>query len=226
MRQRVETLERWGFRVPVLDEDPAATEPINLWMFNDGRLRGRDADGTIREWQGNAPGSSTSSNPKPAVQTPHLHQTAWAATDSQCFCPVHGLEDPLYFGELDATHGERLVMFLLPNIATELSGATVQQVELQARTLDAYQAQVEIAWGGHAESALGASYHQQYEDVWRDTWPQVGGDTWRIMPRWFGEALRDGDITGLVVNQPSTSKSFYGRLDTALSIRITYSHAH
>ncbi len=226
MQARLDALERWGFRVPILDDDPSVDDPINLWMFNDGRLRGRDADGTIRQWTNDTPGSSTSANPKPAVLTPHLHQTTWAASDSQDYCPVHGLETPLYFGQYDATHGERLVMFLLPDIATELTGASIRQVELQAKTLDANQAQVEIAWGGHAETSLGGTYHQQYEDVWRDTWPQVGGDTWRTMPNWFGEALRDGDITGLVVNQPSTSKAYYGRLDSVLNLRITYTHAH
>lgn len=226
MKHRLKQLERGSLVVPVLDEDPDADDPTNLWLLNDGRLRGRDAEGRIREWVATAPGSSTSSDPKPAVLTPHLHQQTYEATDSACYCPVHGVEDPLYFGRVNATHGERRVMFMLPDTTADLAGASIQRVELSVRTLEAHQTQVEIAWGAHDEAALGGTYHQRYEDVWRDTWPEVGGDEWRPMPRWFGEALRDSTITGLVVNQPSTSPAYYGRLDTALSLRITYTHAH
>lgn len=42
-----------GFRVPVVDSDPAANFPTNLWGFDDGRIRWRGSDGTIHElWPG------------------------------------------------------------------------------------------------------------------------------------------------------------------------------
>lgn len=344
LQQRITTLEQGGFRIPILDADPVAADPTSMWMFNDGRLRARDASDRLREWgpmhsfalqmtgawptavpgptSGTAftlsaggtlrgiaiasgfstlsstpitvqvyidgtlvatsqlnnsvstgvhlttnaaafaialdagvhylyfrqtsgtsnagdfgaafgvispdPGAALTSDPKPVVPTPHQHQVVYAPLDATCFCPVHGVEDDLYFGDLDATHGERLLMFTFDwaTIQSDLAGATIDAVELDAGTLEAFGPQVQIAWGGHAEATMPAVYHQVYEDVWRDTWPQVGGFGWRTMPQWFGKSLRDGVITGLVVNQPSTSAAFYGRLDPDVSLRITYSHAH
>lgn len=229
MQARITTLERGGLRIPILDADPAADDPTTLWMFNDGRLRGRDAEGRVREWATTTPGATTSGDPKPAVLTPHLHATVYSATGLQCYCPVHGKEDPLYFGQESSTHGERLVMVFLDDatIRADLAGATVQQVEMSARTLQAFGAAgVDIAWGAHAEAAEPATYKQKYEAVWTDHWPQVGGDDWRTMPNWFGVSLRDDVIRGLVVNQPSTSNLYFGRLDSTLSLRITYTHAH
>jgi hypothetical protein len=229
LRQRVKAMEDGGLKVPILDEDPSADDPTNLWLFNDGRLRGRDASGNIREWVPTAPGSSTSGTPKPPTLTPHLHATTYAATDAAAFCPEHGVELELNFGFLSPAHNERLVMVIFDDatIRADLAGATIHGIEISARTLDSYLVDgVEIAWGGHNESALPGAYSQQYEDVWRDTWPRIGGEEYREMPRWFGRALRDDDIRGLVINQPSTAQSYAGRLDPAVSLRITYSHAH
>lgn len=47
---RITTLERRGARIPILDDDPDPGDYTNLWMLNDGRLRGRNADGTVFEY--------------------------------------------------------------------------------------------------------------------------------------------------------------------------------
>jgi hypothetical protein len=39
-----------GFHVPTLNADPAADDPTNLWLLEDGRLRARTVDGTVHEY--------------------------------------------------------------------------------------------------------------------------------------------------------------------------------
>lgn len=48
--REVNAFRQRPFTVPVLDADPLAGDPTNLWLLNDGRLRARDAEGRIREW--------------------------------------------------------------------------------------------------------------------------------------------------------------------------------
>ena len=48
--RRVQALERRGMRIPILDADPDAGDYTNIWMLNDGRLRARNADGTVFEY--------------------------------------------------------------------------------------------------------------------------------------------------------------------------------
>lgn len=50
LEQRVAKLEA-GFIIPVLDADPEDEDPTNLWLLNDGRMRGRTADGVIVEYR-------------------------------------------------------------------------------------------------------------------------------------------------------------------------------
>jgi hypothetical protein len=50
LRDRVRALEERGHRIPVLDADPATSDPTNLWFLEDGRLRGRTADGLLHEF--------------------------------------------------------------------------------------------------------------------------------------------------------------------------------
>jgi hypothetical protein len=50
LSDRIRSLEERGFRIPVLDADPAVDDPTNLWFLEDGRVRGRTADGNIHEF--------------------------------------------------------------------------------------------------------------------------------------------------------------------------------
>lgn len=50
LEARIQKLEAANI-IPVLDDDPQAWDPTNMWMLNDGRLRARTADGTIVEWR-------------------------------------------------------------------------------------------------------------------------------------------------------------------------------
>src|SRR5690348_63074 len=51
LRRDIQALQGASMRVPLREADPPATSPITLWMLNDGRLRGRQGDGTVVEYQ-------------------------------------------------------------------------------------------------------------------------------------------------------------------------------
>ena len=228
---RLAAVERRGSFLPVLDADPASPQPGQVWMLNDGRLRGVNADGDLIEWtNATTPGGSTSTNLKPAASRPHQHQSTYSATDAACYCPVHGKESQLFYGQIDSTHGERRVMFAFDSatIRSDLNGATVRKVEMKVRNLHSHgNGGVDIHWGGHrADDPLAATYSAAYRDVWSDRWPRVGGDDWREMPQWFGRAFRDDLIRGLTIDQPSSSLGFYGLIHSALDLRVTYTHKH
>lgn len=228
LRQQVAQLQRRGSIIPVLDEDPEDDDPTNLWLLNDGRLRSRTADGTIHEYTpAVSPGGSTSTVPKPPAVSMFQHQTTWESDEASCYCPVHGVEGLMYYGQLDTTHGERRLMYGFDDAAirTALLDSVVRKVELRATNLHAYRDDgVSIRWGGHSAGSLGSAFSQNYPGVWSGNWPSVGGGTWRTIPNWFGTALKDDLIRGLTVDQPTTSPSYYGQLSQGISLRITYTN--
>lgn len=73
LEDRIRALEEPGFRIPVLDADPDTDDPTNLWFLEDGRLRGRTADGTLHEFV-----SVTSSRPPvPTFASDPASSTGW-----------------------------------------------------------------------------------------------------------------------------------------------------
>lgn len=231
-----------GYKIKTLSSNPAASTGIDFWLDGGSReLRARLGSGVVArfapinagtssEGGGSSQGSGTSSDPKPTATRSHQHRQTWGATNAASYCPVHGRENrDLYYGRWSSTHGERRVMFTFndSDIRSTLSGATIRKVEMKVRNLHAYSnGGINIHWGAHNSSALDASFHQRFRNVWKDHWPKVGGDVWRTMPDWFGRAFRDGTIRGLTIDQPSTSVSYYGLVASGLDLRITYSHKH
>lgn len=57
------TTRSTGFSIPVVDSDPAANFPTNLWGFDDGRIRWRGTDGVVHELLPAYPLLSLASNP-------------------------------------------------------------------------------------------------------------------------------------------------------------------
>jgi len=223
--------------LPTFAADPAVATGWRFWLRgSDAALRARLANDTVVTFTPSAGGSAAdggtgstgnrvSTDPKPAHSQQRVHREVYSATDAKCYCPVHGVEGPLYYGRYSSTHGERRVMFDLPDatIRSDLDGAVVRKAELRVRNLHSYQnSGVDIHFGGHKSGSLPGSFSQSYNNVWSGHWPKVGGDTWREIPKWFGQALRDDKIRGLTIDQPSTSVSYYGLVHAGLDLRITY----
>jgi hypothetical protein len=231
--------------IPTVSSVPAASTDINIWVNTAGNLGIRMANDTVTTFTADAAGSSsgstnpnsgdtgagggTSTDPKPAAPKPHQHQAIFTANAARCYCPVHGIESQLYYGRWSATHQERRVMFGFntSSMQSTLSGATIISVQMRVKNLHSYQnSGVDIYWGAHDEPSLPASFKSKYSNVFKAHWPKVGGDIWRTMPDWLGYAFRDGTISGLTIDEPSTSRGYYGQIHPGLDLSIIYSHKH
>lgn len=221
-----------GFTIPELDEDPDVTDPTNLWLLADGRLRARTFDGTIREYAQEAvAGSATSAVLLPDDPTPESYRTVYAATWGESYCSVHGLESGsnLEYGTAYGTsHGDYRIMLGLDyaTIQSDLVGATITGVEFKLENTDSWAtADVEIFMGAHAEATAPAVYTPTRLYAFQGLWPRYGyGSTWRAASTWFGDALRDNDIRGITIEPPTNSNSQHGECRWAsFSIAISYS---
>lgn len=228
-----------GLHVPIMDADPADDDPTNLWLLEDGRLRARTADGTIHEYTpdgadtpggGDTTGGGTSTKPKPADTAPRRFQKTYAATWGRTYCATHGVETGgnLRYGTFPGSaHGMRRIMFGFNDsaIRSDLSGATIRKVELSMRNTDSwYHSGISIRWGAHNRSAAPSGFSAVRAGIYTGSWPEAGyGATWRNVTTWIGKALRDNDIKGLTVVQPTAGATHYGELDwSSLRLRITY----
>ena len=215
------------FRVPVLNEDPPEDDPTNLWLFPDGRLRGRhlNAAGTLlvyREWVTSAPGADTSATapatPSAAVVT---HEGSWPAIWSQSYrqsgSPRTDLGvTHLYYGSSgDAFNGrnQSLIGFDYAAIATALAGSTVNSVRLSITNVHAwYHSGVQIYFGIHNFGSEPATWAGGGIPRQRITNHHFGKPQFRTvwMPLEFATAIRDGWGKGIALEAPSTSREFYG----------------
>lgn len=216
-----------GIRIPVVSVDPPETDATNLWLFPDGRLRGRHLNpaGTAyvyREWVPTAPGSGSSGTaPAPPATVPVVTTGVWEAIWSQSYRQGGAARTDqgtvrLYYGSSgDPFNGmnQSLVGFDYAAIAAALSGSTINSVALRLQNLHSwYFSGVNIYFGIHNFTSEPA------------TWAGGGIPRQRIvnhrftptqlrtvpMPIEFAQAIRDGWGKGVAIEAPNSSKEFYG----------------
>jgi hypothetical protein len=144
LERAVRSLSHDGsFQIPVVEIDPDPSERINLWLFPDGRLRGRHWNPTgtawvIREWVATSPGGSTSSiAPAPpadaAVSYRSSYEATWSAsytsdgtkrTDEAALLMAYGQVEPAN------GRGRSLAGFDHATIQSDLASSTIYGVSL------------------------------------------------------------------------------------------------
>lgn len=276
---QAKTRRATGFVVPVVDDDPAADDPTNLWLFGDGQLNTRTPDGavhryppapskvptfasdptfssghriwlngttgklclylangTVERWTPDASSTSTAGGdtggtttvPKPADPKPTKHTETYGSTWEKAYCSKHGKESDLYFGYFPGAHGERRDMFGFDwsTIQSDLAGATITKVEIQAKTSHTSFSGATIHWGTHTQGSEPGSYSANRTNVYVGDWPESGwgggSDRWRQASKSIGEWFRDGRCKGLTIDN-ATSTTAYGELaKNTLALRISY----
>jgi hypothetical protein len=226
LRRAVIDLQNRPFRIPVLDADPSTDDPVNIWMFSDGRIRARyrntaNTAWVIREWVSTAPGSSTSATAKPALAAaPQTQQKRYAATWSMPYVGAGSQRTDsvtsLFYGNASDGYGRQrsLVGFDYTTAGTDLASSTIKAVWLELQTL------------GAGDSARGSDVYLGIHNFTavQATW--AGGGIPRSMiyrvhlgaaekvlvqlPLEFATALRDGWGKGIALEVPSDSLEFYG----------------
>lgn len=215
-----------SFQIPVRDQDPDDSEPINFWMFPDGRLRGRHLNPAgsawvYREWIPTAPGASTSSVAAAApaaapVSFSRSYPAAWSASYRND--GVKRTDDAstlLVYGYTDGTNGRgrSLLGFDHTSIASDLSGSTVTAVYITMMNLLS-------VWPSGSTAHLGIHNYTSAPTTWAGggiplsmseqvSFSPQERKTFRL-PLAFATMIRDGSGKGIALESPSDDAALAG----------------
>lgn len=221
---------RGAFVVPQLSADPPETDATNLWMRNDGRLRGRyrNSGGTytyidypLRSDITSPPAVPANPAPPPPGAVPLTYQTTWEATWSQTY-QSNGSKRTDSIGEQYLVYGASggdaygqqasLVGFDYADIASELTGSTIQKIELTLTNLEAYWNTVQVFFGMHNFTAEPTTLTPSTDLLLRQgASATYGVETLTVqLPMVFAQNLRAGTAKGLALEAPSAERDYYG----------------
>jgi len=229
-RRVQEILRPRGFVVPNMQNDPPETDPTNLWMRYDGRLRGRYWNGTAYVYVDypmradiTSPPAVPASPAAPAVgPVPVTYRATWTATWSQTYQGSNAKrtdsigEQQVVFGASGAdSFGQQkaLVGFDYASLATALASSTIQKVELTLVSLGSTWSTVQVYFGEHNLTAEPTLFDATGLSLRKSANARlaVGAQTIQL-PLAFAMALRAGTAKGLAFEAPSSDREFYGRV--------------
>jgi hypothetical protein len=221
VKELVSNQSRPPMVIPVLAADPPTTDPTNLWLLTDGRLRSRYWNGTtyiIREYTPVTPTGTTPPAYVPQGAAATTQEKLYTATWSQSYVgagtPRAGDgETLLYYGnQQDGTgRNKALIGFNAATIAADLAGADIRKVQLVFNN-------IRSVWGTGAEVHFGI-HNSTTEPA---TWPSIprsmitaiifgSSQTATVdLTTEFGTAIRDGIGKGIAVEAPSDDAGFAG----------------
>jgi hypothetical protein len=220
---------RRPFTIPTLNADPPESDPTNIWMFPDGRIRSRHLNPAgsafvYREWVSSAPGSGTSATaPAAPVTSPVTQQQTFLAQWSHSYRSTGGGAQRtdqgavmLYYGSSgDSFNGTNrsLVGFDHAAISAALAGSTVNSVHLRLVNVHAwYNSGVNIYFGIHNFSSKPGTWTGGGIPAQRIVSHKFGKPQERYvpMPLAFATMIRDGTGKGIAIEAPDSSREFYG----------------
>lgn len=218
--------------IPVLQTDPVETDPTNLWMRNDGRLRGRYWNGASYTYIDYPLRSDITAPPSiPAAPAfpgypaaPTTYKKTYTATWSQSY-QGSGAKRTDTIGEQMAVFGQdpatpsygvqrSLIGFDYTTIAADLTGTTIYGIQLELTNVEAYWASgVSIYAGMHNVTAEPTTWPADADlPIRRAMNAKWGRPQTRSMnlPLAFASALRAGTAKGIALEAPSDSRDYYG----------------
>lgn len=226
MEQAIRDLQARQLRVPVLLDDPADTDLVNIWLLHDGRLRIRkrnsaDTAWVIDEFVRTAPGSSHSSTspPSPAAAPTSRILTAQAIWSQSYSGPGTARTDDgtvkLYYGNgADGMGRNRaLIGFDYTTISAALASSTIKSVRLDLQNLATY-------YPGGATAYFGIHNFTSEPATWAgggipqsmvasaQLYPAQPSTV--LLPLSFATSIRDGTGKGVALEAPNDSLEFYG----------------
>jgi hypothetical protein len=215
------------FVIPTFAADPPETDPTNLWMRYDGRLRGRYWNGSAYVYVDYPMRSDITSPPavpayptKPAQPSPpQSFQQTWLAQWSQTYAgsgakrnDTQGQVNAVFGSDTANGYQKALVGFDYAAIATALASSTIQSVQLTVSVLSAAHTTTTLAVGMHNQASEPTTYdvtttilrYGYQGDV------QSGQISTHNLPFAFAQVLRAGTAKGLVLEAPSSDPNFLG----------------
>jgi hypothetical protein len=243
-----EKLRRQHFVIPTLSADPPETDPTNLWMRWDGRLRGRYWNGSgytyvdypMRSDITSPPAVPAYPSPPASAAAPQTYVATWTASWSQTYrgdetkrTDTIG-ENNLAFGsDVGGVYGQQrgLFGFDYSSIVTALTGSTIQRVELTFTTIDTENLLgADVYVGMHNHTSEPATYNPtttilRYGATVR---AREGMTDTFALPISYGQQFRAGTAKGLVMEAlgPESALGGYaagvGSAYTPPRLTITY----
>lgn len=214
------------FRIPVLPDNPPETDPTNLWLLADGRLRSRylNSTGTAYVYKEYSPIAPTGTTPPPTAPPPAApitYTSSFGAIWSQSYRqsgPARTDDGTkyLYYGSSgDSFNGRNrsLIGFNYGSIASALDGSTVKSVQLNMTNIHAYWNNgVDIYFGIHnftsePSSWAGGGIPRSMITKQHFGKPQ---NKWITLPIEFATRIRDNTGKGIAIEAPSSSRDYYG----------------
>lgn len=234
------------FVIPTFAADPPETDPTNLWMRWDGRLRGRYWNGTVYVYIDyplrsdiTAPPAVPAYPAAPTGPTPVQSQSrTWTANWSQTYLGSGAYrtdtDGDIYaiFGT-DGAYGNQksLVGFDYADIVTQLASSTIQAITLTMTTMSTYYANgTKVSLGMHNITGFVTTYDVTTTILryGSEQTIQPGQTATYTLPLSFAQQLRAGTAKGLVFEAPNASPGFLGAVAsagsayTAPQLTITY----
>lgn len=239
LKQQIAELQARTIQVPVFNADPTTDFKGNIWMFQDGRVHIRLADGTIKELVTSASSGGTSGTSAPAVPAqPTVQVGEWEAVWSQAYRQSGGFtgSNPnyLYYGSAgDSYNGKQtsLVGFDYAAISAALAGAVINSVEIGINNLHTWPSGGTTTYFGmHNNATKPSNYSGAAVVANQVSSAKVLRNQWAFhsVSTAFGSNLRDGVIKGIIIQAPNSTTSYYGYAAgvgsglTPPHIRITY----
>lgn len=223
MQNQINELNKRPSAIPVRSEDPPVDEPINIWMFPDGRIRYRLPNAaTVQQITVSATGSTSSAIPLPAPEYfPSTQVYEQDADWSQAYAQggtVQRTGTELHYGSLDNITRQNMSLIHFPGLAAALTpgaaGIRIAAVELILTNLATYlPSGTSLAIGTHTHATKPSTFSHS-------NWPlgslSVGNpsimNSYSLDPETVGDRLLAG-ATGFSLFQDSIDRAFYGVAD-------------
>ena len=221
-------IRKLRFVIPIFAADPPETDPTNLWMRWDGRLRSRYWNGSVFVYTDYPLRSDITSPPAvPAYPAnpapPSLPQTVsrtWSALWSQTY-KADGTQRTdtaggvqCFFGSEDAYMNQKsLIGFDYADIVSKLSGSTIQSITITLTGLSTYYPTgAQVAMGMHNQTTEPSTYNVTTTILRYGNQETILPGTTEAysLPMAFAQQLRAGTAKGLVLEAPGPDKGFWG----------------
>lgn len=218
LREELRSTRQAPVVLPVLNADPDIDLGANVWLLEDGRLRVRNAAGTIKEYAPvGSPGGSSSGTAKPTPPAAKkTYVKTWAATWGRSYRQSGAKRtdtNHLYYGYGDSFNGQgkALIGFDHANITSTLSGATVTKVELFFHQVHAWWNNGgTVRFGIHNNASEPLTYGSEVRVNLSSAHFGKPEAKWITVSTEFGIRFRNSTGKGVLINQLTNDKAFYG----------------
>jgi hypothetical protein len=234
LQEQVKSLQDKRLFIPTLQQDPDANDMLNLWFLDDGRLRGRLRDGTIKQFASEVPGGSTSTAPPPPAQYQPTEKTLTVqATWFQSYSQGGGVQQGgpyLGYGWQTSAVGEEMSMIGFADIRPQLAASVGYLTQIKETWIHLINKMTQLEGG--TELRVGLHNESVAPVIFQEWWfaaarPHVSKETdkldkWYQVSNSIGEAFRDGKALGLTLHQGSTDPALWGQASPFAEIKIVF----